>query len=219
MNNKLVVIEGLDGAGKTTQLEMLKESLGECRFITFPYYESSSGMLIKEYLTGKFDEKDESVSAYSASVFYAADRYTSFRTDWGADWNLQKPIISARYVSSNAIYQMTKLEKSEWNNYLSWLYDLEYTKLALPKPSEVIFLDVPLSVSQKQLSGRYDGNEQKKDIHERNSDYMEKCRQSALFLAEKENWKIISCIENGMMRSKEDINTELKSRITGIINA
>ena len=163
---KLIVIEGLDGCGKSTQLDLLRRKIPDAHFITFPYYNTDSGRIISDYLNGKFDEKDPKISAYSASIMYATDRYTSFRTHWQALYESGSPLISARYVSSNAIYQMTKLSRDEWDEYLGWLCDLEYVKLGMPRPDLTIFLDMPTDVSQKLLLRRYNGDESKKDIHD-----------------------------------------------------
>ena len=206
---KLIVIEGRDGSGKTTQLGLLKEKLENAHFITFPYYDTDSGHIISEYLRGTYAETDPRKSAYSASIMYAVDRYTSFRTHWEALYNSGFPVISARYVSSNAIYQMTKLPEEEWDGYLDWLTDLEYVKLGLPRPDLTIFLDMPTDVSQKLLSERYGGDETKKDIHERDTGFLAKCRDAAMYTAERYGWKIIPCSENGEPRSIEAINEDI----------
>ncbi len=211
--NKLIVIEGLDGSGKSTQLEMLREKLPDAHFITFPNYESNSGRLITDYLNGTFAETDPCRSAYSASIMYAIDRYTSFRTDWGVMYNSGKPVISARYVSSNAVYQMTKLEKNEWDSYLDWLCDLEYEKLGMPRPDMTIFLDMPTEISQKLLIERYGGDESKRDIHERDIAYLKHCRDAAVYAAEKFGWETIDCSSGGAPRNRTDINSELMHKI------
>lgn len=213
MDNKLIVIEGLDGCGKSTQLELLKQNFPQCRFITFPYYQTPSGQIITEYLKGNYCEKDINVSAYTASSFYAVDRYTSFKTDWEKDWDRGTPLISARYVSSNAIYQMAKLPKADWNEFLNWLYDLEFKKFKLPVPAKTIFLDMPIEVSQKLLLKRYNGDEQQKDVHERNIDFMNKCREAALYVADKQNWTMISCSDNGQPLDIDTIHQELIEQI------
>lgn len=215
--NRLIVIEGLDGSGKSTQLDLLREKLADAQFITFPQYDSDSGHIISSYLNGEYNEQDPSVSAYSASIMYAVDRYTSFRTCWGALYASGKPLISARYVSSNAVYQMTKLDRNEWNGYLEWLCDLEYVKLGMPRPDMTIFLDMPTEVSQKLLLKRYGGDESKKDIHERDTAYLARCREAAVFAAEKYGWKIIPCSENGEPRSIADINKDIMSELKAVI--
>lgn len=221
MYGKIIIIEGLDGSGKSTQFELLQSRFGNCRFITFPNYDSPSGQIITEYLNGNFKEENPLKSAYSASTLYAVDRYTSYKSDWGKDYESGKNIISARYTTSNAIYQMTKLEKSLWNDYCSWLYDLEYNKMGIPRPDAVIFLDVPVEISQKLLSVRYNGDESRKDIHESDINYLRKCRESALYASSHENkntpWHIINCCENNMLRSIQDIQTEIVKIISDIL--
>lgn len=216
MHGKIIVIEGLDGCGKSTQFELLKNKFTDCRFITFPNYNSPSGEIITDYLNGKFPEKNSEISSYSASAFYAVDRYISCKTDWGIDYNSGKNIISARYTTSNAVYQMTKLDKSLWSDYCKWLYDFEYNKMGIPRPDKIIFLDLPVEISQKLLSLRYGGDESKKDIHESNINYLKACRESALYAAD-DSWHIIDCCENNTLRSIHDIHGEISEIISGIL--
>ncbi len=211
---KLFVIEGLDGCGKSTQLDMLKSKTDtNTRFISFPNYDSASGQIIKDYLSGKFVEENGKAGAYTASSFYAVDRYISYKTDWEKDYQAGKTIIAARYTSSNAIYQMTKLDKSQWDEYLSWLEDYEYEKFGIPRPDKVVFLDMPIEVSQKLLSSRYGGNEDKKDIHERNVDFLKACREAALYTAERKGWFILPCSDGENPFIPESINEQLSALI------
>lgn len=211
---KLFVIEGLDGCGKSTQLDMLKSKTdNNTRFISFPNYDSASGQIIKDYLSGKFVEENGKAGAYTASSFYAVDRYISYKTDWEKDYQAGKTIIAARYTSSNAIYQMTKLDKSQWDEYLSWLEDYEYEKFGIPRPDKVVFLDMPIEVSQKLLSSRYGGNEDKKDIHERNVDFLKACREAALYTAERKGWFILPCSDGENPFIPESINEQLSAMI------
>ena len=215
--SKLIVIEGLDGCGKSTQLELLKSRIN-AHFISFPFYETDSGRVISAYLRGDYNEKDPKISAYSASIMYAADRYTSYRTHWKALYDSGTPVISARYVSSNAVYQMTKLDREEWDGYLDWLCDLEYEKLGMPRPDLTIFLDMPNEISRKLLMKRYNGDESKKDIHERDTAFQEHCREAAVYAAGKFGWNTVKCGENGEPRSIEDISAELCALINKIVN-
>ncbi|MBO5266832.1 MAG: deoxynucleoside kinase [Ruminiclostridium sp.] len=205
----LIVIDGLDGCGKSTQLDLLKEKITGAHFITFPYYNTNSGKIVTDYLNGVFNENNPKISAYSASAMYAVDRYTSYKTHWEELYKSGSPVISARYVTSNAIYQMTKLDKSEWDKYLDWLYDFEYGKLGIPKPDKTIFLDMPIEISQKLLSERYDGDENKKDIHEQNVSFLKACRESALYVAKRDCWDIIPCNNGDNPRTIEEINNDL----------
>ena len=217
MSKKLIIIEGLDGSGKTLQLDLLKKDYPGCRFITFPNYGSPSGQIVTNYLEGKYKEENDTVSAYTASCFYAVDRYTSYKTDWEKDYSAETPIFSARYVSSNAIYQMTKLPRDQWNEYLDWLFDTEYGKFAIPKPTGTIFLDMPVEVSRKLLLKRYNGDEKKLDIHESNLDFMSKCREAAMYVAEKEKWRIIKCSEKGDPLPVEVIHENIKKEIEDLL--
>jgi dTMP kinase len=206
---KLIVIEGLDGSGKSTQLELLPKNLTdkgiECKSVSFPDYNSPSSTLVKMYLKGDFGKKPNDVNAYAASSFYGVDRYASYKTYWGEFYNNGGTVISGRYTTSNAVHQCSKLSEDKWEEFLEWLYDFEYNKIAIPKPDKVIFLDMPIEVSQKLLSGRYRGDESKKDIHESDTAYLERCRKAALFTAEYSGWEIIPCSENGEARTIEEI--------------
>ncbi len=218
---KLIVIEGLDGSGKSTQLELLYKNLKEkgidCRTVSFPDYEHPSSTLVKMYLGGEFGQKPEDVNAYAASTFYAVDRYASFKKYWGEYYNNGGTIIAGRYVTSNAVHQNSKLSEDKWEAFLNWLYDFEYNKMGIPKPDKVIFLDMPIEVSQKLMSGRYKGDEDKKDIHERDTDYLEHCRKSALFTADYSGWDKISCAKNGEARTIEDIAEQVLSEVLSVL--
>lgn len=213
MSGKIIVIEGLDGSGKSTQFEIVDKLLTNKNIphksISFPDYDNPSSALVKMYLSGEFSKNAADVNAYAASSFYAVDRYASFKLYWEEAYNSGNLILASRYVTSNAIYQMVKCEKSEWDNYLEWLFEYEYDKLSLPRPDSVIFLDMPISVSQKLLSDRYNGDENKKDIHEINVDFLERCREAALYTAKKFNWNIIKCSDGENPLSLETITDEI----------
>lgn len=139
----LIVIEGLDGSGKGTQAKLLYDyalSRGRARQVTFPDYGSPSSSLVKMYLKGDFGKEAGDVNAYAASAFYAVDRFASYRMKWKDDYASGVPIISDRYVTSNIVYQLSKLPKTEWKAFVSWLEDLEYEKFGLPRPDRVIYL-------------------------------------------------------------------------------
>lgn len=218
---KLIVIEGLDGCGKSTQLELLPKNLAkngiESRSVSFPDYDSNSSALVKMYLGGEFGKKPGDVNAYAASLFYAVDRFASYKTNWGEYYNQNGVIVSGRYTTSNAVHQTSKMDEGEWQGFLDWLYDLEYNKVAIPKPDKVIFLDMPIEVSQKLLSGRYQGDEAKKDIHESDTDYLNKCRKAAMFTAEYSGWTIIPCAQNGEPRSIDDIAKDILEETLKVI--
>lgn len=209
---KIIVLDGLDGCGKSTQLDLaegyLKERGVNCRKISFPNYVTVSGQLVESYLRGDIPCDDRN-GAYAASAMYAIDRYVSFVSDWKRFYESGGVVLSGRYTTSNAIYQLTKVPEEEKGEYLNWLFDLEYNKLGIPKPDMVLYLDMPVEVSQELLDERYLGDKSKKDIHEKNVKFQRDCRNNALKVAEKYNWDVIDCDENGLPRPIEDIYLEI----------
>ena len=217
---KLIVIEGLDGAGKSTQLELLCKNLTannvDNRMVSFPDYNENSSALVKMYLGGEFGTKPGDVNAYAASLFYAVDRFASFAKHWKDYYNAGGTVVSGRYVTSNAVHQTAKLPENEWDEYLSWLYSLEYGKVGIPKPDLVIFLDMPAELSKKLLEKRYEGDEAKKDIHEKDTEYLERCRKAAVFTAKFSNWDIIPCAKDGEARTIEEIAEDVLKSVLEI---
>ena len=130
---KLIVMEGLDGSGKGTHAGILAKNLQERGYavkkITFPDYKERSSALVKMYLGGEFGGSPKDVGAYAASSFYAVDRYASFKKFWQADYEGETLILAARYTTSNAIHQMSKLPREEWDAYLQWAQEYEYDLL------------------------------------------------------------------------------------------
>ena len=212
VQQKLIVIEGLDGSGKATQAKLLTATLKErgmpVRQVSFPDYDSDSSALVKMYLSGQFGTDPNAVNAYAASSFFAVDRYASFKRDWSRDYD-QGLIVADRYTTSNAIHQCSKLPKDQWDSFLDWLFDYEYNKLGIPAPSTVVYLKVDPEVSQKLMTGRYDGDESKKDIHERDLDYLRRSREAAEFCSRKLGWKTVECCEGERMRGIEEIHREI----------
>lgn len=194
---KLIIIEGLDGCGKSTQTALLEKYFQNeninYKKIKLPDYESKSSTLVKMYLCGEFGENADDVNAYAAGAFYAVDRFASYKLDWGKDYEAGTLILADRYATSNSIYQMEKIDEAKWDEYLDWSADFEYNKIGIPKPDLVIFLDMPVEVSQKLMTSRYNGDEGKKDVHEANVEFLNNCRKSALYTAKKQGWAVIPC--------------------------
>lgn len=217
---KLIVIEGLDGSGKSTQLDLLYDNLKakgiDCQSVSFPDYDNPSSTLVKMYLNGNFGKKPGDVNAFAASVFYTVDRYASFKANWGEYFNDGGTVIAGRYTTSNAVHQASKLPESEWESFLDWLYDFEYNKIGIPKPDKVIFLDMPVEVSQKLLTKRYEGDNSKKDIHESDTEYLDRCRKAAVFTAKYSGWETIPCSEDGEARSIEAIADDVLKSVLAL---
>lgn len=219
MKSKLIVIDGLDGSGKTTQFDIIKNILAEkhnVKAISFPEYDKPSSALVKMYLNGEIAADASEVNAYAASSFYAVDRYASYKQYWEESYKQGCVVLASRYVSSNAIHQMGKLPQNEWDSYLQWLEDYEYEKLGLPKPDCVIFLDMPVEISQRLMTERYCGDESKKDIHEANVEYLKVCRKTALYAAEKCGWKVVECSDGNYPLSIDAITQAIMKHINEI---
>ncbi len=218
---RLIVLEGLDGSGKATQAKLLAEHLAAqglpVREITFPDYASDSSALVKMYLAGRFGEKPDDVNAYAASSFYAVDRYASYKMDWGSFYENGGIIIADRYTTSNAVHQCSKLPPEQWEEYLHWLFDYEFRLLELPAPDRVIYLQVDPDVSQKLMTQRYHGDESKKDVHEKDTEYLARSRRAAEFCARHLGWDTVHCTADGTMRSIEEIQTEVQRAADSIL--
>lgn len=214
---KLIVLEGIDGSGKSSQYSLLcsrmeKDGI-DYNHIVFPRYDKESSALIRMYLGGEFGTDPGDVNAYAASTFYAVDRFASYRTDWGKIYESGGLIISDRYVTSNAVHQGSKLSDEELPEFFSWLTDLELNKMGLPKPDLVIYLDVDIETSLTRMKRRQDATDTHADIHERDIDYLKRCLRTAKMAAEHFGWSCISQMENGVERSMEDIGEEIYSLV------
>ena len=215
MAGKLIVFEGTDGSGKATQTALLCGELDRrgipYRRLEFPRYSEDSSALIRLYLGGAFGSDPGDVNAYAAASFYAVDRYASYKQDWGAFYESGGLVIADRYTTSNAVHQCSKLPPEQWDDFLRWAFDYEYRLLGLPAPDAVVYLQVDPAVSQKLMTGRYHGDESRKDVHEKDIEYLARSRRAAEYCAEHLGWATVHCTENGAMRTIEDIQAEVRA--------
>jgi len=214
---KLIVIEGTDGSGKSTQFRLMSEHLEKdgvaFKHIVFPRYSEESSALIRMYLGGQFGDKPSDVNPYAASSFYAVDRYASYKMDWGKWYEEGGVVVSDRYTTSNAVHQASKESGQARQDYLKWLYEFEYDRLGLPRPDLTIYLDVPTDFTEKMLRGREQATNTKADIHEKDMQYLATCRQCGRDAAAFYGWTVIQCVRDGQMRSIEDIHNEIYSAV------
>ncbi|MCX7714346.1 MAG: thymidylate kinase [Clostridia bacterium] len=213
---KLIAIDGVDASGKQTHTQMLYDRFVSdgipVRKLSFPMYEKPSSSLVKQYLSGAFGKNPEDVNAYAASTFFAADRFATYRTDWGKDYQSGTLILADRYVASNMIHQAGKItDINEKNRFLDWIYDLEYNIYGLPKPDVQIFLDMPVQYSLKLMQDRINkiNGSVKKDIHENDASYLSLSYENAIYVSEKYAWNRVNCIKDNKVRSLEDIQDEI----------
>ncbi len=209
---KLIVIDGLDGSGKATQTAILEEKLKQMGIntvkVSFPDYDSNSSAAVKMYLNGEVGSLDE-VNVYAASSFYAVDRYISFKTKWEKFYDDSFVVLCDRYATSNICHQMPKLPEDKQESYIKWLYDYEFKLMGLPCPDMVIYLDMEPFISQRLLEKRYEGNKDKKDIHEKDKNYLTMCRKGALKGASVLGWNIVKCDDGENPLTMDEISQRI----------
>ena len=220
---KLIVLEGTDGSGKSTQMELLKSRLErertEFRRLRFPRYEEESSALIRMYLGGKFGQRPDDVNPYAASTFYAVDRYASYAAEWKKYYEQGGLLISDRYTTSNAVHQGGKLTDGEQTDFFRWLYDLEFEKMRLPKPDLVIFLDMPTALTEQLMRRREQDTSTHADIHEQDMAYLAACRRAAARAADFYGWRTVHCAENGQLRTMEAIHEDIYALVKKCMEA
>ena len=218
---KLIVIEGTDGSGKSTQFRLLTQRLTRentaFKCLVFPRYAEPSSALIRMYLGGEFGSRPTDVNSYAASTFYAVDRYASYKQDWGAWYEQGGLVLSDRYTTSNAVHQASKEAPEKQAEYLKWLYDFEYDRLGLPRPDLTIYLDVPTDFTEKLMRRREQDTNTQADIHEKDTAYLSACRRAGRAAAEFYGWTVIDCVKDGSMRSIEDIHEEIYAHVAKLL--
>ncbi|MBR5314663.1 MAG: thymidylate kinase [Clostridia bacterium] len=216
---KFIAIDGLDGSGKETQSKQLVKYLTEkgkkVRLLSFPTYDGKGSTFVDMYLKGELGKNPEDTNAYASSVFFAMDRYYSFRTDWSKDYSDDDTyIIANRYTSANAVHQLSKLPREMWDEFLSWLWDFEFKKIGLPCPDKVIYLEMKPEVSMALINSRSEQTGRVKDIHESDSNHLINSYQAALYSSEKLGWDIIHCCdENNNLKSIEEIFSDILTKL------
>ena len=215
---RLFVLEGIDGSGKSTQFKALCSRLESenTHFdrLVFPRYDKPSSNLIRMYLGGEFGDRPDDVNAYAASMFYAADRYASFRSEWEQGYRKGELFLSDRYTTSNAVHQGAKVPSAQLDAFLDWLFDFEYNKLALPEPDLVIYLDADMETAAAAVQKRRQASgSDMRDIHELDTEYLSKCMETGRRAAELCSWEVINCGSDGIMRGIDDIHEEVYSII------
>lgn len=218
---KLIVLEGTDGSGKATQCAALMERLVrehvDCRKVEFPRYSERSSALIQMYLNGDFGDKPSDVNAYAASTFFAVDRYASYKQDWGGYYEAGGLVLSDRYTTSNAVHQGSKLPPEERKAFLDWLFDFEYGLMGLPAPDLVLYLDVPVDLTEINMHRRELLTNTEADIHEKDISYLRQCRIAAAEAADRFGWHRIACTRDGKMRSIEEIHEDVYQAVKEIL--
>lgn len=214
---KLIVFEGIDGSGKSTQFEMMCQKLDSLEAdymrLVFPQYSEPSSALIRMYLNGEFGKNPGDVNAYAASAFYAVDRYASYVRVWRDFYLAGGAILADRYTTSNAIHQACKLPEDEQEHFFKWLGQFEYENMELPEPDIVIYMDITLEAASKNMRAREAMKGFGGDIHETDNDYLAKCLLTAERASDFYGWHRVNCIKRGLLRAPEDIHEEISEII------
>lgn len=216
--SKFLVIDGLDGSGKGTVTRMLKDYLTakgvENDLISFPMYHLESAALVKLYLSGAMGEDPAGTNGYAASTLFAADRYVSYRMGWHTLYEKEGSVLIAdRYTTANAVHQLTKLPKDQWDDFLTWLFDFEYEKLGLPRPDHTFYLEMPPHLCRKMIAKRAGETGRAVDIHEKDTDHLDKAYEAALYACEKLGWTKIKSFEGETTRPLDLVFEELLAHL------
>jgi len=215
---KVIVFEGIDGSGKSTQFDLICKRLSDekrdFKRIVFPRYNEPSSALIKMYLAGDFGDKPDSVNAYAASSFYAVDRFASFVLEWQDYYKGGGLVLTDRYTTSNALHQGAKIAASQRESFFKWLYEYEFDLIGLPAPDLVIYMDISAEFAARRLRRRQSETGTYADIHENDMAYLRSCAQSGEQAAAEYGWHKICCVNDGMERDKNDIHAEIYEEIS-----
>ena len=221
MKGKLIVFEGTDGSGKATQSRLLCERLERdgvpYRHINFPRYGQPSAAMVQEYLDGNLGRHPGDVNAYAASLFYAMDRYASYKQDWGGFYEAGGLVVADRYTTSNAVHQASKLPEGERGAFLAWLFDTEYRLLGLPEPDLVLYLDMPTEITERMMRRREAATGTHADIHEQDEAYLKRCRAAAQEIVADCGWTVLRCARDGEPRSIGDIAAEVWQKARALL--
>ncbi len=211
-SGKFIVIDGTDGSGKTTQLQLLVTKLKsegyDVEIADFPQYNTKSAGMVEEYLSGKYGGADD-VSPYAASLLYATDRFdASFKI---REWLKQgKVVVCNRYVSASFAHQGGKISNAlERKLFFNWLSEIEYKIFNIPKPDLYLILHVEAEIAQKMAKdrGREDWKGKTKDIHEENINHLKKAETVYLEIAQSmPDFHLVKCTRNGEIMNREDIH-------------
>jgi len=210
---KLVVFEGIDGSGKSTQFDLLCDRYAkegaQFKRIRFPRYGEPSSALLKMYLDGAFGDDPDAVNAYAASAFYAVDRVASFILDWRAYYEDGGLVLTDRYTTSNSIHQGAKMQPGQRERFFDWLYEFEFAYMGLPAPYMVVYLDIGAEQAARRLQRRQDETGTDGDIHEKDVTYLEQCALTGSQAAAHYGWKKVRCFDGGHERGADEIHREI----------
>jgi len=213
---KLIVIEGIDGSGKTTQTKLLVKHLHDEHYpveeISFPRYGEPSAENIEKYLRGEFGPQD-SIPAKQICSYFAEDRSAAAPQirQWLDEGRI---VVSNRYASSNAGHQSIRYtDPKQLDEFLKWWYNYEYHELGIPEPDITVVLELPYALAQQHIlkkNPRAYINGEKMDIHEKDLSHLERAAHTYALLAERyPTWHLIPVASDGIMKPKQEIHAQI----------
>jgi dTMP kinase len=173
------------------------------------------------YLSGEFGEDPKAVNAYVASTFYAADRFATFKKDYEEYYKNGGIILADRYTTANMVHQAGKIkDEEERTKFIDWLFNLEFGIYNLPVPTKVFFLNMPTETAQELMKNRENKftHDTKKDIHERDEAHLKDAYNAACSLATKYGWCEIKCVEDGRLKTREEIHGEILNVVEKVLS-
>ena len=217
-----IVLDGLDASGKETQTEYLKNALvaqgKDVRVLSYPRYGTVGAAGVEMYLSGGLGSHPEDTGAYAASTLFAIDRYLSYRTEWETALSDESAVVIAnRYTTANAVHQLSKLPREEWDTFLDWLWDFEYKKLGIPSPDYIFYLEMKPEHSRMLLRKRAEETGRATDIHENDASYLDRCYEAAMYAAGKLGWTVIRCYDGDTILSREAIHQTILSHLKDLV--
>lgn len=224
-----IVLEGLDGAGKSTQIKKLREMFAErgvaSEYIHFPRFDAPFyGDLIARFLRGELGSVEQ-VDPYIVALLYAGDRVDMAKQieAWQAEG---KVVIADRYVYSNIGYQCAKIADKEAREKLrQWILSLEYDYNKIPRPDVSLFLDVPFAFTEKRLTEQREGDDRNylnggSDIHEQSLSLQERVREVYISSASSDaELVVVDCSDtDGAMATPDEIFSRIENSISPLLN-
>jgi dTMP kinase len=224
-SGRLIAIEGIDGSGKGTQLELLQKALrarGVAVHATnFPHYQSWFGTMVGQFLNGKFGALD-TVDPHFAALLYAGDRFEAKRELTDA-LSQGKLVLADRYIASNLAHQTGRVPDAQRDEFIAWLEHLEYTIYGLPREDRVIYLRVPPIQAQALVSQKAARSytTAKQDIQESSLQHLQDAAEMYDHLANRPHWSTIECVDRSTntMRTPEAIGADLLQLVESTFDA
>lgn len=220
---RFIAIEGIDGAGKRTQIELLTGWLDARGIaherISFPRYDSFFGRMVGQFLDGGFGPLDR-VDAHLSALLYASDRFEAKPQLEKILHEQRKTLVADRYIASNLAHQTARVPREQRDDFLRWLKQLEYEVYGLPVEDLVIYVRVPAAIAQQQIAqkGARGYTARSHDLQEGDLRHLEEAAKVYDRLARASNWVTVECFDAAAsrMRAPDAIHQEVVKAVEAL---